>query len=127
MREADTGGHVAARGEGKKVPVIGTIQAECGKPDFVYRPATRRRGSGRREIGDHLILLGHQLVVVSIKSRDIRTRGPRFAGPSPVLARQEHPEGDQPDRGHPVTERRRSRSGRPSLSSVSPMASVGTG
>jgi hypothetical protein len=46
-----------------------------GQPDFVFAPVVSKRGSGTREIGDALLWLGHQLVIVSVKSRHISRLG----------------------------------------------------
>jgi hypothetical protein len=46
-----------------------------GQPDFVYKGILVRRGRAVREVGDHLLLLGHQLAIVSVKSRDITMLG----------------------------------------------------
>ncbi len=43
--------------------------ARWGIPDFVYRPVIRRLGSGTRELGDAVLLVGHRAVVVQVKSR----------------------------------------------------------
>src|SRR5258708_8369546 len=43
--------------------------------DFVSKGVLVRRGSAVREVGDHLLLLGHQLAIVSVKSRDITMLG----------------------------------------------------
>src|SRR5258708_5953142 len=49
--------------------------ARGGQPDFVYKGVLVRRGRAVREVGDHLLLLGHQLAIVSVKSRDITMLG----------------------------------------------------
>jgi hypothetical protein len=41
-----------------------------GLPDFVYRPALRREGTRRRELGDGVILLGDIGVVMQVKRRE---------------------------------------------------------
>lgn len=46
------------------------IAAGAGVPDFVFRAKDIAKGAGRREIGDALLWVGRQLVVVAIKSRD---------------------------------------------------------
>ena len=46
------------------------IAARAGVPDFVFKPVLIDKGGARREVGDALLWIGHQLVVVSIKSRD---------------------------------------------------------
>jgi hypothetical protein len=46
------------------------IAAGAGVPDFVFRAKDFAKGGGQREIGDALLWVGRQLVVVSIKSRD---------------------------------------------------------
>lgn len=46
------------------------IAAGAGVPDFVFRAKDIAKGGGQREIGDALLWVGRQLVVVSIKSRD---------------------------------------------------------
>jgi hypothetical protein len=43
--------------------------ARWGLPDFVYRSVVRRLGSGTRELGDALLLVGRRAVVVQVKSR----------------------------------------------------------
>lgn len=40
-----------------------------GLPDFVYRPVVVRVGSGARELGDRILLVGESGVVVQVKSR----------------------------------------------------------
>lgn len=56
-------------------PGLGTEEATAraastwGLPDFVYRSTIRPVGSGRRELGDCLLLVGRQAAVVQIKSR----------------------------------------------------------
>lgn len=46
-----------------------------GQPDFLFAPVVAEKGSGTREIGDALLWLGHQLVIVSVKSRNIERLG----------------------------------------------------
>jgi hypothetical protein len=46
-----------------------------GQPDFTFAPVETRRGPCTREVGDTLIWLGHQLAIVSVKSRDISLLG----------------------------------------------------
>lgn len=41
-----------------------------GLPDFVYRSAVRRVGSGVREVGDSIIIVGALAIVVQVKSRE---------------------------------------------------------
>lgn len=41
-----------------------------GLPDFVFPPDVRRRGSGVRELGDGLLLVGDLGVVLQVKSRE---------------------------------------------------------
>jgi hypothetical protein len=43
--------------------------ARRGLPDFVYQPVVRQLGSGARELGDGILLVGRQAVVVQVKSR----------------------------------------------------------
>ncbi len=40
-----------------------------GLPDFVYRPIVVRAGSGARELGDRILLVGDSAVVIQVKSR----------------------------------------------------------
>ena len=40
-----------------------------GLPDFVYEPAIRQVGSGQRELGDGILIVGRRGVVVQVKSR----------------------------------------------------------
>ncbi|MGH2917846.1 MAG: hypothetical protein ACRDLS_04495 [Solirubrobacteraceae bacterium] len=40
-----------------------------GLPDFVYRPSLRKLGSGTRELGDAVVIVGDQALVVQVKSR----------------------------------------------------------
>ena len=48
------------------------IAARVGVSDFVFRPVLIDKGGAGREVGDALLWIGHQLVVVSTKSRDPR-------------------------------------------------------
>jgi hypothetical protein len=41
-----------------------------GMPDFVYRPDVVRTGSGVRELGDGLIIVGSTAIVLQVKSRE---------------------------------------------------------
>lgn len=41
-----------------------------GLPDFVFRPALLRLGSGTRELGDAVLVVGDLGVVVQVKSRE---------------------------------------------------------
>jgi hypothetical protein len=41
-----------------------------GMPDFVYRPTIRQAGTGQRELGDAVILVGNLGIVVQVKSRE---------------------------------------------------------
>jgi hypothetical protein len=50
--------------------VVRDIAAGAGVPDFVFRPEVVAKGGGQREVGDSLLWVGRQLVVVSVKSRD---------------------------------------------------------
>jgi len=50
--------------------LVREVAAGVGVPDFVFKPEEVDRGRARREVGDALLWIGHQLVVVSIKSRD---------------------------------------------------------
>ncbi len=54
---------------------VATSASVLGLPDFVYRAKIVRKGAASRELGDVLLWVGDQLVVVSVKSRDI-TRQP---------------------------------------------------
>ncbi len=47
--------------------------AVWGMPDFVFRPETTSVGSGRRELGDGLIVVGDLAVVVQVKTREAPT------------------------------------------------------
>jgi hypothetical protein len=40
-----------------------------GLPDFVYRPSLRKLGSGSRELGDAVVIVGNEGLVVQVKSR----------------------------------------------------------
>lgn len=44
--------------------------AQWGLPDFIFRPVRRRQGSGNRELGDGVIVVGGRAVVVQVKSRN---------------------------------------------------------
>ncbi|MGW6457468.1 hypothetical protein ACWF94_16370 [Streptomyces sp. NPDC055078] len=48
-----------------------TAAATWGMPDFVFQPAQVAKGSGRRELGDRLLLSGRRGAVVQIKARTI--------------------------------------------------------
>ena len=50
--------------------LVREIAAGAGVPDFVFKPVEIDKGGARREVGDALLWIGHQIVVVSIKSRD---------------------------------------------------------
>ena len=50
--------------------VVREIAAGAGVPDFVFRAEVITKGGGQREVGDSLLWVGRQLVVVSVKSRD---------------------------------------------------------
>lgn len=52
---------------------VESCAAVWGLPDFVYRPVLRRVSSGTREIGDRILLVGRNGVVVQIKRRADRT------------------------------------------------------
>jgi hypothetical protein len=47
-----------------------------GMPDFTFRPKTTSVGSGRRELGDGVIVVGDLAVVVQVKSRGVLTSDP---------------------------------------------------
>ncbi len=48
------------------------IASNIGVADFVFRPATVAKGPSTREIGDGLLWVGHQMAIVSVKSREPR-------------------------------------------------------
>jgi hypothetical protein len=48
--------------------------AVWGMPDFVYRPEMQRVGSGTRELGDAIVIVGDVGVVVQVKSRESPSR-----------------------------------------------------
>jgi hypothetical protein len=50
--------------------------AEWGLPDFVYRAELRRTGSGSRELGDGIIVIGGTGVVLQVKSREASSNDP---------------------------------------------------
>jgi len=50
--------------------------AVWGMPDFVFRPGTIVLGSGQRELGDGIIVVGELGVVVQVKSREMPTHDP---------------------------------------------------
>jgi hypothetical protein len=45
------------------------LAAGLGVPDFVYRPAATRKGSGDREISDGLLVAGERGLILQVKSR----------------------------------------------------------
>lgn len=47
-----------------------------GLPDFVFHPATERRGAGVREIGDAIIVAGHRGLSLQVKARQDVTDDP---------------------------------------------------
>ena len=49
--------------------------AAGGQPDFVFRPVDTPKGQAQREIGDCIIWVGMQALVVSVKSRDPEKMG----------------------------------------------------
>lgn len=51
-----------------------TAAATWGMPDFVFRSALTRKGSGQREIGDRLLLSGTRGAVVQVKSRTVKPK-----------------------------------------------------
>ncbi|MET7520389.1 hypothetical protein ABZS88_45065 [Streptomyces sp. NPDC005480] len=48
--------------------------ATWGLPDFVFRSALASKGSGRRELGDRLLLSGGRCAVIQVKSRTIKPK-----------------------------------------------------
>lgn len=50
--------------------VVRDIAAQTGVRDFVFKPVEIDKSGARREVGDALLWIGRQLVVVAIKSRD---------------------------------------------------------
>ncbi|MGI5401491.1 hypothetical protein ACQEVG_19020 [Streptomyces sp. CA-135486] len=48
-----------------------TAAAAWGMPDFVFQPAYAAKGSGRRELGDRLLLTAHRGAIVQVKARTI--------------------------------------------------------
>lgn len=42
-----------------------------GLPDFVFRPAMRARGSGSRELGDAILVVGDRAASVQVKARHV--------------------------------------------------------
>lgn len=46
------------------------LAAGLGVPDFVYRPANVRKGSGTREVSDGLLVAGGRGLILQVKSRD---------------------------------------------------------
>ncbi|MGW0839378.1 hypothetical protein ACWD26_04295 [Streptomyces sp. NPDC002787] len=48
-----------------------TAAATWGLPDFVFQSAYASKGSGRRELGDRLLLSGHRGAVIQVKARTI--------------------------------------------------------
>ncbi|MGW2058477.1 hypothetical protein ACWCOZ_31970 [Streptomyces sp. NPDC001840] len=51
-----------------------TAAATWGMPDFVFRSTLTDKGSGRRELGDCLLLAGDRAAVVQVKSRTIKPK-----------------------------------------------------
>ena len=58
----------AARGPAAEAATRGAAAA-YGLPDFVFHPATERRGTGVREIGDALLVTGKRGVSLQVKAR----------------------------------------------------------
>lgn len=50
--------------------------AEWGMPDFVFQPETANVGSGRRELGDGILLVGDVGVVLQVKGRETPSDNP---------------------------------------------------
>lgn len=50
--------------------------AVWGLPDFVYRPVSQRVGSGTRELGDGLLIVGGLGIVLQVKSRETPSADP---------------------------------------------------
>ncbi|MFJ4671600.1 hypothetical protein [Kitasatospora purpeofusca] len=48
-----------------------TAAATWGLPDFVFVPALAQKGSGRRELGDRILIAGRRAAVVQVKSRTV--------------------------------------------------------
>lgn len=46
------------------------LAGRLGVPDFVYEPAFVLKGRGNREVGDGLLVVGDQGIVLQVKSRD---------------------------------------------------------
>jgi hypothetical protein len=58
----------AARGPAAEAATRGAAAA-YGLPDFVFHPATERRGPGVREIGDALLITGRRGLAIQVKAR----------------------------------------------------------
>jgi hypothetical protein len=48
---------------------VGDAAGIWGLPDFVYQPIEVDKGGARREIGDRLIWVGRQIIIVQVKTR----------------------------------------------------------
>ena len=57
--------------QGRAAEEATTTAAACwGLPDFVFPPAKRETGSGSRELGDGIVLVGDQGLILQVKSRE---------------------------------------------------------
>lgn len=52
---------------------VGEAAGAWGLPDFVFQPVEIDKGGGRREVGDRLIWVGNQIVIVQVKARSSPT------------------------------------------------------
>ena len=55
---------------------IATAAAFWGMPDFVIPPKKRKTGSGSRELGDGIVIVGDQGLILQVKSRENVTENP---------------------------------------------------
>lgn len=51
---------------------VTSATAAGGQPDFTFAAHIVARGAGQREIGDTIVWLGHRILVISTKARDVR-------------------------------------------------------
>ena len=51
----------------------GSAASLWGLPDFFYRPSIRRSGTGVREIGDGMLIVGNLAAMLQVKSRNVGT------------------------------------------------------
>ena len=81
-----------SRGTAAELATRSAVSA-WGLPDFIYEPTIRRVGSGQRELGDGILIVGHRAVVIQVKSRqdpqDNATREGKWISAQAIKALQQ--------------------------------------